>query len=300
MTLLKKNISFLLQNSFKKDLILIWTLRIAALLSGFVFILILVFVTIESMPVLNHTKLTAFFTDSSWHPKENLFNLVPMIFGSILSSIGAIVIAAPLGILSAIFCSYYAPLPVAWSYRRMIELLSGIPSVVYGLWGLTVLVPLVGDRFPPGAGLLSGIIILSIMILPTMALTADASFSAVPKQYLNAAAALGLSKSRTVFEVIIPFAKPALLTGLILQAGRALGETMAILMVAGNVVQIPTSIFSPVRTLTANIALEMAYADDNHRSALFFSGLILIITLLVLVSVTELLKPKSFGEFLNA
>jgi phosphate transport system permease protein len=169
----------------------------------------------------------------------------------------------------------------------MIELLAGIPSVVYGLWGLVVLVPLVARWQPPGASLMSAIIILTIMIVPTIALVAGAAIGSLPREYLQAAAALGLSRRRTVTSVVLPAARSGLLTAGLLATGRALGETMAVLMVAGNVVQTPTGLFQPVRTLTANIALEMAYAMGNHRSALFVSGLVLMAMVTVLVALAH-------------
>jgi phosphate transport system permease protein len=190
-----------------------------------------------------------------------------MLFGTILTALGSVLIAAPLGILSAIFCRFYAPLMLADLYRRLIELLAGIPSVVYGLWGLVVLVPLIGRIEPPGASLIAGILILTIMILPTIALTADSSLANVPAEYIPGAAALGLSRHTTICHIAIPAARSGVFTGIILGTGRALGETMAVLMVCGNVVEIPRGPFEPVRTLTANIALEMAYATGDHRSA---------------------------------
>ena len=160
-------------------------------------------------------------------------------------------------------------------YRRLIELLAGIPSVVYGFWGLVTLVPLIARVRPPGPSLLAGILILTIMILPTITLMAHAALAGVPKHYLQGAAALGLSRWATIRGVVFPAARSGLFTGVILETGRAIGETMAILMVCGNVVRTPHSLFDPIRTLTANIALEMGFALGDHRSALFVSGLLL-------------------------
>jgi phosphate transport system permease protein len=210
-----------------------------------------------------------------------------MLSGTIIAMAGSVFVATPLGILSAVFCHYYAPPKLAQLYRRLIELLAGIPSVVYGFWGLVVLVPIIGRIRPPGPSLLAGIIILTIMILPTIALMADGSFANVPKSYLEGAAALGFSRWGTVRHVVFPAAKSGLFTGVILETGRAIGETMAILMVCGNIVQTPKSLFDPMRTLTANIALEMAYAMGDHRSALFVSGLVLMAMIGVLVAAAE-------------
>ena len=265
-------------------------------MAGVIVVLITVFLIKEALPVLRQVGLMRFFRDASWHPAENLYNFIPMLWGTLLVTAGAVLVATPLGILSAVFCQYYAPPPIAGLYRRLIELLAGIPSVVYGFWGLVVLVPLIGRLQPPGTSLLAGIAILTLMILPTIALTANASFAKVPPEYLQGAAALGLSRWATVRGVVFPAAKSGLFTGLILGTGRAIGETMAVLMVCGNVVQTPKSLFSPMRTLTANIALEMAYAMGNHRSALFVSGLLLMAIIVALVTVAEVISEGRIYE----
>ena len=270
-----------------RDHVLLWALRVLGVVTGAVVVLIIAFLTVEALPVLRHVGLGRFFTDASWHPADGLYNLLPMLWGTVLTMTGAVLVATPLGIASAMFCHYYAPRSLVTPYRRLIELLAGIPSVVYGFWGLVALVPLIGQAQPPGASLLAGICILTIMILPTIALMADASLANIPSPYLWGAAALGLSRWGTVRGVVFPAAKSGLFTGVILETGRAIGETMAILMVCGNVVQVPQSIFEPVRTLTANIALEMAYAMGDHRSALFVSGLVLMVMVLALVGIAE-------------
>jgi phosphate transport system permease protein len=208
-----------------------------------------------------------------------------MLLGTLLTTLGSIILAAPLGILSAVFCQFYAPPILAVIYRGLIQLLAGIPSVVYGFWGLVVLVPLINKLHPPGASLLAGILILSAVVLPTITLIADASLSKVPQSYLQGAAALGLSRWGTIAKIVFPAAKSGLIASLILATARAIGETMAVMMVCGNVVAIPNSIFAPIRTLTANIALEMAYAAGDHRRALFASGLLLMLIILVLVAI---------------
>ncbi|WP_424097268.1 phosphate ABC transporter permease subunit PstC [Moorena producens] len=283
-------------NFFRSDTLLISTLKGCAVVAGAIVVLIVVFLITEALPVLGQVGLLPFFTDPSWHPAETLYNFTPMLWGTLLVTAGAMVVATPLGILSAVFCQYYAPPPMAGLYRRLIELLAGMPSVVYGFWGLVELVPLIGRFQPPGASLLAGIAILTLMILPTIALTADASFAKVPPEYLQGSAALGLSRWATVRGVVFPAAKSGLFTGLILGTGRAIGETMAVLMVCGNVVQTPKSLFEPMRTLTANIALEMAYAMGNHRSALFVSGLLLMAIILVLVAIAEIISKEGIYE----
>ncbi|HSM81631.1 MAG TPA: phosphate ABC transporter permease subunit PstC, partial [Nodosilinea sp.] len=229
----------------------------------------------------------------AWSPTQAAYNLLPMIWGTLAVTVGAVVLAVPLGLGSALFCQYYAPPWLAPIYRRLMELLAGIPSVVYGFWGLVVLVPLIQRLQPPGPSLLAGILILALMILPTLALTAEASLSKLPPEYWQGAAALGLSRWTTIRGVAMPAARSGLFTGLILGTGRAVGETMAVLMVCGNVVKTPTSLFDPVRTLTANIALEMGYATGDHRSALFVSGLVLMLLVGGLVAIADLISPST-------
>lgn len=274
----------------RSEAVLVWGLRGLALISGTIVLLILFFLLWEAIPVLQQVNGFRFLTDASWHPTSNEFNLTPMLAGTLLITAASVLIATPLGILSAVFCHYYAPPAIAQLYRRLIELLAGIPSVVYGFWGLVVLVPLIGQLHPPGPSLLAGTLILTLMILPMIALVADASFANIPPDYIKGCAALGLGRWATIQGVVFPAARAGLITGIILGTGRAIGETMAVLMVCGNVVQVPNSMFSPVRTLTANIALEMAYAVDNHRSALFVSSVVLLILIGILVAIAEVLN----------
>lgn len=274
-----------------KDAFLVWVLRFSAVAAGALVVLIFGFLLLESVPALHQVGVGRFFTDASWHPSPDaaagFYNLTPMLWGTLFVTAGAVVLAAPLGILSAVFSHDVAPPALARFYRGLIELLAGIPSVVYGFWGLVVLVPLIRRIEPPGPSLLAGILILAIMVLPTMALGVDAAFSQVPPAYRHGAAALGLSRWTTLRGVIFPSIRSSLLTGLLLQTGRAIGETMAILMVCGNIVQTPQSLFDPFRTLTANIALEMAYALGDHRSALFVSGLLLLVLIAALVAAAD-------------
>lgn len=267
-----------------------WLARITralAMVATVVVLLITVFLVLEAWPALRRVGLARFFTDASWHPRSGRYNLAPMLLGSLLVTAGSVAVAAPLGILSAIFSRYYAPAWLAAAYRRLIELLAGIPSVVYGFWGLVVIVPLIGRLHPPGPSLLAGIVILTIMIVPTVALMAEGSFAAVPAAYQQAAAALGFSRWGMITRVVLPAARSGLATGVLLQTGRAIGETMAVLMVCGNVVRVPSSVFDPMRTLTANMALEMAYAMGDHRAALFVSGLVLLVAIVALVVAAE-------------
>lgn len=277
------------------DALLVWVLRGCAAVAGAIVLLVAGFVVAESLPVLRSVGLAPFLADPSWHPSAGRFGLAPMLWGTLSATIGAVLVAVPLGVLSAAFSRAYAPAPARVVYRRILELLAGIPSVVYGLWGLVVLVPLIGRLHPPGPSLLAGVLVLALMILPTMALTADAALAAVPDAYVRGAAALGLSRWATLRGVALPAARSGLVTGALLATGRALGETMAVLLVCGNVVRTPTSVFDPIRTLTANIALEMAYALGDHRSALFVSGLLLFAVIALLVLAADAVAERGSG-----
>lgn len=281
------------------DALLLWTLRGAAGLGGAIILLIAIFLVFESLPALRATGVTRFFTDPSWHPsggpESGRFNLTPMVVGTMTVTAGAVLLATPMGLASALFCRFYGPAGVGTAYRRLVELLAGIPSVVYGFWGLVVLTPLIRQWQPPGQSLLAGVLILTMMILPTVALLSESSLRSVPRAYLQGAAALGLSRWATIRGVAIPAARGGIVTAVLLATGRAIGETMAVLMVMGNIVQVPGSVFDPVRALTANIALELGYAMDEHRSALFVSGLMLMAMIVVLVALAEWLGKEGHG-----
>ncbi len=278
---------------YRSDRNLVFVLQILSAISGAVLLLIVGFLLLETLPILQEIGWWRFFSDPAWYPTSQQFNITPMVVGTLLVTFGAVSLATPLGILSAIFCQYYAPTALATIYRRLIELLAGIPSVVYGFWGLVVLVPIIGRLHPPGPSLLAGILILAVMILPTVMLVTDSSLTAIPDHYWTGSQALGLGTWATVRGVCLPAARSGLITGVMLATARALGETLAVLMVCGNIVQVPQQVFDPVRTLTANIALEMAYALEQHRAALFVSGLVLMIGVTLLVLLSELIQPQS-------
>ncbi|MGB7416523.1 MAG: phosphate ABC transporter permease subunit PstC [Thermosynechococcaceae cyanobacterium] len=277
---------------YHRDRTLITVLQIAAVISGAVLVLIVAFLLLETIPILSQVGWWRFFSDPGWYPASGQFNLTPMVVGTLLVTFGAVLLATPLGICSAIFCQYYVPTGIATLYRRLIELLAGIPSVVFGFWGLVVLVPLIGRLHPPGPSLLAGILILAVMILPTVMLVTDSSLAAIPSHYWQGSQALGLGTWATVRGVCLPAARSGVITGVMLATARALGETLAVLMVCGNIVQIPQQVFDPVRTLTANIALEMAYALEQQRAALFVSGLVLMIGVTAIVLISEFIQPQ--------
>lgn len=273
-------------------------LKLCAGMSGALVLLILIFLVVESVPALSSIGLFSFFSDPSWSPAEEAsqgsFNMVPMVAGTLWATLLAMLAAGPVGIGLAIYCHYYATPVMAKLFRKLLELLAGIPSVVYGFWGLTAIVPILAKIHQPGASLLAGAMILGIMILPTVALVADSALFQVPRELIQGATALGMRPWSMIWGVILPTSRAGLFTGLLLGAGRALGETMAILMVSGNVVQHPETLFSPIRTLTANIALEMAYALGDHRNALFISGLLLMIMVTTLVILAELAGRRRY------
>lgn len=268
---------------------------LSALSSAALLILVVVFLCREAGPALQRIGVGSLVSDPGWYPLSAQFNLMPMVLATWLVALGALLLAAPLGIASALFTRFYAPPVLDVGYRRLVELLAGIPSVVFGLWGLMVLVPLLSQFGGTGQGLLAATIVLGLMILPTIALTSDAALRAVPPEQLRGAAALGLGRWSVARRVALSSARPGIVTGLILALARALGETMAVLMVAGNVVQFPDSILAPVRTLTANMALELGYATADHRAALFISGLLLMVTVGILVALAEWQSEVSDG-----
>jgi phosphate transport system permease protein len=265
------------------DLLLKVACRVLAISSAAIVLLVFTFLMWESVPALRQIGLVRFVTDTSWHPLSGEFNLTPMIVATILTSLGAVMIAAPLGIASAVFSNFYAPPWLANSHRRLIELLAGIPSVVFGLWGLVVLAPLVAEFGGSGQNLFTATIVLALMVLPTIALLSDSTIAAVPRDWIMAAAALGMDRWDTVSRVALPAARGGIGSAVMLALTRALGETMAVLMVAGNIVEMPRSILSPGRTLNGNIALELGYASASHRSVLFVSGLMLMLVVSALI-----------------
>lgn len=271
----------------RSDLWLALTLRLLAA-SGVALLAIIVWCLLgEAWNVLVGVGVGHFLTDASWHPLEGTFGLAPMAEASVASSIGAVLIAGPVGVGVAVFCQYYCTPGWSSALRQLLALFAGIPSVVFGFWGLVTLVPLIAENNPPGASLFAGTLVLAMMILPTVALTSHAALGAVPAHFLAAGHALGLRRGTIVLKVALTAGRNGILAGVILSLGRALGETMAMLMVSGNIVQVPSSVFDSVRSLAANIALEMAYATGVHRSALYACGIALIVVVAVSTLVAD-------------
>ena len=247
-------------------------------------LLVVAFLVGEAWPVLKEVGIARLIGDDGWYPLDDGYGLTPMLVATLVVGTGAVVLATPLGVAVAVCRRFLAPAPFAALLGRGLTVFAGLPSVVYGLVGLSVLVPWIAAWQPPGASVLAATLVLAAMVLPTIAISADGALAAVPPEYLHGAAALGMTRARTVFGVLLPAAAHGVAAGVVLAFARALGETLAVVMVAGNVVQLPRGLFDPVRTLTANIALEMAYATGTHRSALFASGLALMVLVLGLAA----------------
>lgn len=283
-------------------MILVWWLRGSAAVSAAVVVFIGLFVLREAWPGVREVGLSRFIEDDGWYPTaaSARYGMLPMVAASLWLMVGAVLLATPLGVGSALFCRYYAPRKVAAVYRRIVELLAGIPSVVYGFWGLVTLVPLIARWEPPGSSLLAGVLILAVMVLPTVALLSEAALASVPGSFERGAEALGLGRWATLRRVVLPAARPGIVTAVLLASGRAIGETMAVLMVCGNVVRMPGSVFDPVRALTSNIALEMAYAMQDHRAVLFVSGAVLLAVVALLVAAAEWFSRNDLRHVVEA
>ncbi|MTI70738.1 MAG: phosphate ABC transporter permease subunit PstC [Firmicutes bacterium] len=255
-----------------------------------------VFIFYKGGPAIFQIGVKEFLTGTTWQPLGDYFGILPMIIGSIYATIGAIIIGVPIGILTAVFIAELAPEWIQNIVRPSVELLAGIPSVVYGFFGLLVFVPFIADTLG-GAGnsLLAASVILGIMILPTVINISVTSLNSVPKEYKEGSLAMGASHIQTIFKVMIPAAKSGILAAVILGIGRAIGETMAVILVAGNTPLIPDSLTDPIRTMTANIALEMGYAYGLHQEALFATGVILFIFIMILNIMLNLFTNKA-GE----
>ncbi|MGF1763820.1 phosphate ABC transporter permease subunit PstC [Aliivibrio kagoshimensis] len=251
------------------------------------------FIIIESIPAFQEAGVKGIVLGIDWLPPA-LYGVYTMIVASIVSTAGAVIIGVPVGVLTAVFIAEVAPKWLANIIRPAVELLAGIPSVVYGFFGLVIIVPLIQTTFnvPAGNTLLAGMIVLAIMILPTVITVSETSLRAVPRSYKEGSYALGASSIFTIFKLLIPAARSGIMTGVILGIARALGETMAIIMVMGNASAMPEGILDSARTLTANIALEMSYASGVHASALYATGVILMVFIMLLNGTLLLLNRQ--------
>lgn len=257
---------------------------IAACASVLAVALICLFLFVNGIPAMKEIGIFKFLLGTMWKPGNNIYGILPMIMGSIYVTAGAILIGVPIGILTSVFMASYCPKKVYRFFKSAIDLLAGIPSVVYGFFGLMMLVPLIRDLFHKGNGssILSASILLGIMILPTIIGVTESAIRAVPSNYYEGSLALGATKERSLFFVVLPASKSGLIAGVVLGIGRAIGETMAVVMVAGNQARMPAGILRGVRTMTSNIVLEMGYAADLHREALIATGVVLFVFILII------------------
>lgn len=268
---------------------------VAACMSIIAVALICIFLFANGIPAIAEIGVFDFLLGQKWKPTNDIFGIFPMIIGSIYVTAGAMIIGVPLGILCAIFLAKFCPKKLYKIMKPAVSLLAGIPSIVYGFFGLVVIVPLMQDMFGgSGKGVLTASILLGIMILPTIIGVSESAIRAVPESYYEGSLALGATHERSVFFAMLPAAKQGILAGVILGVGRAIGETMAVVMVAGNQAILPNSMFSGVRTLTANIVMEMGYAADLHREALLATGVVLFVFILIInLSFSALKRRKS-------
>ena len=262
-----------------------YVFMLSALTSVLAVALICVFLFASGIPAINTIGWPEFLLGREWSPSDTppLFGIFPMILGSVYITAGAIVVGVPVGILTAVFLAKVCPKPLHRLLEPTVGLLAGIPSVVYGFFGMVVLVPLVRELFGGnGSSILTASILLGVMILPTIISISESAIRAVPEELYDGAVALGASHERAVFAVILPAARSGIMASVVLGIGRAIGETMAVIMVAGNQARVPGGILQGVRTLTANIVIEMGYAAELHREALIATGVVLFVFILLI------------------
>ncbi len=278
--------------SFKENAMRV-VFAVCACVSILAVILICFFLFANGIPTIGKIGVKEFLLGLDWKPMQNIFGILPMIIGSIYVTAGAVVIGVPIGLLCAVFLAKFCPDKLYKVFKPAVDLLAGIPSIVYGFFGLVVIVPVMQNLFGgSGKGVLTASIMLGIMILPTIISVSEAAIRAVPDSYYEGALALGATHERSTFLAVLPAAKSGITAGVILGLGRAIGEAMAVNMVAGNQAIIPKSLLSGVRTLTSNIVLEMGYATDLHREALIATALVLFVFILIINLLFSLAKKE--------
>lgn len=272
---------------------------LAACASVLAVALICIFLFANGIPAMSEIGIFDFLLGEEWRPSNNIYGILPMIMGSIYVTAGAIVIGVPVGIFTSVFMAHYCPKKIYPFLKSATELLAGIPSVVYGFFGLVVIVPMIRNYTAAqgiggnGQTMLTASIILGIMILPTIIGVTESAMRSVPDQYYEGSLALGATKERTIFRIVIPAAKSGVIAGIVLGIGRAIGETMAVIMVAGNQPRMPQGILEGVRTMTTNIVMEMGYAADLHREALIATAVVLFVFILIINVCVSLLNRRS-------
>lgn len=266
---------------------------LAACFSIISVLLICLFLFVNGIPAMQKIGFFNFLLGQKWKPSNEIFGILPMILGSIYVTVGAVVFGVPIGLMTAVFLAKFCPKKIHKILKPAVDLLAGIPSVVYGFFGLTVIVPLIRNVFGgTGSSMLTASILLGIMILPTIISVSESAINAVPQNYYEGARALGATHERSVFKTMIPAAKSGIMAGIVLGIGRAIGETMAVIMVAGNQARMPEGLLKGIRTLTANIVIEMGYAADLHREALIATGVVLFVFILIINLLFNVIKEK--------
>ncbi|MBE7722581.1 phosphate ABC transporter permease subunit PstC [Lacrimispora indolis] len=255
--------------------------------------LITVFIFIKGIPIIAEVGIINFVFGMKWAPSQGAYGIFPMIVGSVSVTLGAAILGVPIAICCSIFLAEFAPAKLRNIFRPAIQLLAAIPSVVYGFWGVLFVVPMIRNYLGgPGLSILAGSIILGIMILPTIISITEVSLLALPRHYKDGALALGLTHWQTICSLLLPAAKSGIVAAVILGLGRAIGETMAVIMVLGNAVALPESVLDPVRTLTTNIGIEMGYASGEHQQALFATGIVLFVIIMILNATAQYITRK--------
>ena len=255
--------------------------------------LICIFLFVNGIPAMTKIGFFDFIFGQKWKPSNEVFGIFPMIIGSIYITAGAVIIGVPIGILTAVYLARFCPEKLYKIIKPAVDLLAGIPSVVYGFFGLCVIVPFVRKHIGgDGNSILTASILLGFMILPTIINVSESSIRAVPEKYYQGALALGATHERSVFCTVVPAAKSGIMAGIVLGIGRAIGETMAVIMVAGNQARMPKGILEGIRTMTSNIVMEMGYATDLHREALIATGVVLFVFILIINTLFSILKNK--------
>ena len=266
---------------------------ITALASIFAVIVICLFLFANGFPTIFEIGPLDFLLGTNWRPTQDIYGIFPMILGSIYVTAGSLILGIPIGLLCAVYLARFCPPKIYKYLKPSVDLLAGIPSIVYGFFGLVVIVPMMRDLFGGnGKSVLTASILLGIMILPTLISVGESSIRAVPESYYEGALALGATPEEAMFKVMLPAAKSGVTAGIILAIDRSIGEAMAVSMVAGNQPVIPESLLSGVRTLTSNIVLEMGYATDMHRAALLATGVVLFVFILLINLTFSLLRKK--------
>lgn len=276
----------------KKEGLFKFLFAAATLFSVLAVVVISLFLFASAFPTIKEIGPINFLFGKIWKPSNDIYGIFPMIVGSVYVTGISILIGVPLGLFTALYMTYFAPKRLYRVMKPAVELLAGIPSIVYGFFGLMVLVPLFRSIFGSGKSIMTASVLLSFMILPTIITVSESSLRALDNSLLEGALALGDTKEKAVFRVMVPAASSGILSSVILGVGRSIGETMAVVMVAGNQPRIPGGVLDGVRTMTANIVLEMGYATDLHREALIATGAVLFVFVLILNLSFSLIRRK--------